>query len=60
MSKFGDKIEVEVSNGVCVKIPLKLLETSIKLNPASLQNYVHDLLMLDEINEANILYNIRN
>jgi myosin heavy subunit len=38
----------------------KLFDTSISLNPNSLNNYVHDLLMLDEINEANILYNIKN
>lgn len=30
------------------------------MNKSSLKNYVHDLLMLDEVNEASIQYNIKN
>ena len=35
-------------------------QKTIPVKKSSLRNYVHDLLMLDEVNEANILYNIKN
>lgn len=58
--KANGKYEFSSLTNEIFEISEKLWTTSIPLNPATLNNYVHDLLMLDEINEANILFNIRN
>ncbi len=43
-----------------LKVPAKQKKGLISLKFESLKNYVYDLLMLDEINEALILYNLKN
>lgn len=58
--KPNGKYEYQDVEGIMFTISEKMHKSSIKFQKKSLQNYVHDLLMLDEINEANILYNIKN
>lgn len=58
--KPNGKYEYQDIEGVMFSISEKMHNKGIKFDKKSLQNYVHDLLMLDEINEANILYNIKN
>jgi len=58
--KPNGKFEYQDTEGVTFSISEKKHKKGIPMMKKSLQNYVHDLLMLDEINEANILYNIKN
>lgn len=57
---MNGKYEYQDIEGIMFTISEKMHKKSIKFSKKSLQNYVHDLLMLDESNEANILYNIKN
>lgn len=58
--RSNGKYEYQDIEGIMFTISEKMHNKGIKFDKKSLQNYVHDLLMLDEINEANILYNIKN
>ena len=58
--KPNGKYEYQDVEGISFSISEKIHKKSIPMMKKSLQNYAHDLLMLDEVNEANILYNIKN
>ena len=58
--KPNGKYEYQDVEGISFSISEKIHKKSIPMLKKSLQNYAHDLLMLDEVNEANILYNIKN